>query len=81
MTSPFIEQRGSLTAATETFGTSGAVPAPACGDIGCGQRRRRRDLREPAIRGNYAEQQEAPAEVNRLMVDFLTTVDGKGAAK
>jgi hypothetical protein len=42
-------------AATETFGTSGAVPAPACGDIGCGQRRRRRDLREPAIRGNYAD--------------------------
>jgi hypothetical protein len=27
----------------------------ARGDFGCGQRRRRRDLRKPAIRGNYAD--------------------------
>jgi pimeloyl-ACP methyl ester carboxylesterase len=26
-------------------------------------------------------EQEAPTEVNRLMVDFLVSVDGKGAAK
>ena len=25
--------------------------------------------------------QEAPAEVNRLMVDFLISVDGKGASR
>ena len=30
--------------------------------------------------GHWTEQ-EAPTEVNRLMLDFLVSVDGKGAAK